>query len=73
MFQGQEPRGWSHPTAYGEVGGILPISGAHKLPGTGLVVPRKVSSLKRSVSLPDEWGLGNLELTSLWNGSLVIR
>lgn len=54
------------------VGGILPISWAHKLPGSGLVVPRKVSSLKRSVSPLDEWDLGNLELTSLWNGSLVV-
>lgn len=44
-----------------------------QLPGTWLVAPRTVNLLKRSVSLLDEWDLGSLEFTSLWNGSLVIR
>lgn len=44
-----------------------------QLPGTWLVAPRTVNLLKRSACLLDEWDLGSLEFTSLWNGSLVIR
>lgn len=44
-----------------------------QLPGTWLVAPRTVSLLQRSVSRLDEWDLGSLEFTSLWDGSLVIR
>lgn len=67
---------WSHPTAWG-VGWGGGRSHAHivgtQLPGTWLVAPRTVSLLQRSVSLLDEWDLGSLEFTSLWDGSLVIR
>lgn len=55
------------PGGGGEVGGIMPTSWAH------VACSSKDGELKRSVSLLDEWDLGSLEFTSLWNGSLVIR
>lgn len=72
-----EETGWSRNRE--RQGKVVCVGAQHahiagtQLPGTWLVAPRTVSLLQRSVSRLDEWDLGSLEFTSLWDGSLVIR